>query len=73
MSDLQFYGDVEVIEKRRIRVLFGAKKRPNKKQMLAILENQEYEDITDEETLSYQEVLNIDVEEQEIEEDDDEV
>jgi hypothetical protein len=58
----EFYGDIIIIEKRRIRVSFQAKKKPTKEQMLKILENQEYDDITDEESLEYQQVLEVDLE-----------
>lgn len=49
----EFYLDVTVIEKRRIRVAFEAKKKPTKDKMLEILKNEEYQDITDEETYDY--------------------
>jgi hypothetical protein len=58
-----FYGDVEVIERRRVRVQFEAKKKPTKKQMLGILKDNAYENITDEECLEHKEVLKVDVEE----------
>lgn len=61
----QFYADVTVIKVERERVLFSAKKKPNKKQMLKILQESEYEDITDNETIEYKEVTEIEFNEDE--------
>lgn len=56
----QFYGDVVVIEERRIRVSFEAAEMPSKEAMKGLLQNQDYHDITDEETYSYLEVVDVD-------------
>jgi hypothetical protein len=58
-----FYGDVTVIEKRRLRVQITAGKKPSKKKMLEMLKESDYDDITDEENLEYLEILELDLEE----------
>ncbi len=52
-----FYLDVEVTVKERWRVQFDAEEKPSLEEMQAILENEEYADIADEELL---EVVSVD-------------
>lgn len=59
-----FYGTIRVVEERILKVSLEAKKLPTKEQALKILRNNEYDDIMDEETIAYKEVLAVDLEEQ---------
>lgn len=54
-----FYADVTVVMKQRLRVDFRCENKPTKEEMLSILQNDEYNDVTDEETLEYQSVEEI--------------
>lgn len=54
-----YYLDVTVIEKRRIRVDFNSAKKPTKASVLEMLKKQKYHDITDEEHFEYLEVLEL--------------
>lgn len=68
MSRKQFYGDIVVVERRRIRVDFFASKVPTNSEMLKALNSHAYNDITDEETLDYVSVESVEVDELEDEE-----
>jgi hypothetical protein len=54
-----FYAVVTVIERRAIKVSFSAKEKPSQDEMLEILKGGEFDDILDEEGLSYQSVEDI--------------
>lgn len=54
-----FYGDIEVLQRSRIRVSFEADRKPTKAQMLKILRDGDFEDITDEENLFWCEVRSV--------------
>ncbi len=58
-----FYGDIVVTEKRRIRLSLDSKKKPTEKELIKMLNNCEYNDITDEETLKFLTVEEIDLSE----------
>ena len=58
---MRYYGDVYVTAKLRLRISFESKKKPRKEVILQLLRNREYDDITDEETLEYITVDNVDV------------
>lgn len=66
----QFYADVYVIKKERERVSFEAKKKPTKKELLALLQGDSDFDceITDNESLEYIEVYEVEYHEQDDEE-----
>lgn len=68
-----FYMDVEVVALRRVRVDFVHDGKPTKEQMLRILNEQEYNDITDEEDLEFLEVRAMEEDgEEELDDSDDE-
>lgn len=58
-----YYGDVQVTVKRRLRVDFTHESVPGSDDMLKILRSEKYNDITDSENLEFLSVDNIDVEE----------
>ncbi len=51
--------DIIVVEKKRVRVDFSMEKKPTKANVLKMLNNIDYHDITDEETIEYLEVLEL--------------
>lgn len=56
-----YYLSVEVVEKRLLRVDCTFNKLPTKEEMLKILNHQNYNDITDEESLRILEVNDIEL------------
>jgi hypothetical protein len=65
MKKKNYYADITVIEKRRIRVDFDMSGEVTKVKLLQLLRHQKYNDITDEETFDYREVLDFEVNEEE--------
>ncbi len=58
----QYYGDVHVVEKRRLRIAFEMPGKPTKESVLKLLRKGEgIHDIVDEEGLSFVEVTKIGV------------
>lgn len=62
MASKNYYMDVVVIEKKRIRVDIDIDGPLTKERLLKLLKNQKYNDIVDEESLEYQEVISWDIE-----------
>lgn len=60
MTKKNHYLDVEVIERRRIRIDIDFAGKVTAAKLLNALEEQTYNDITDEETLEYQQVISWD-------------
>lgn len=54
-----YHMDVVVIEKKILRVEFSTDKKPTRASVLRMLNNIDYHDITEEETLEYLEVLEL--------------
>ncbi len=55
----EYYGNVVVVEKRWIRLDAKFGRKPTKEAVLAALQNGDYNDITDEGTMEYMEVLEV--------------
>jgi len=53
-----YYLDVTVLERKRVRVDFSSKEKPTKESILKMLKTHKYNDITDEEHFEYLEVLD---------------
>lgn len=51
--------DLVVVEKKKIRVEFSMEKKPTRTNVLRMLNNIDYHDIEEEETLEYLEVLEL--------------
>lgn len=69
-----FYISVTVIEKRKLKIDFTAEEKPKDNDaLLELIQNEEYNDITDEETLEIQSVEEVEyLTNEEAEESDDE-
>lgn len=54
-----YHMDLVVVEKKKIRVEFSMEKKPTRTNVLRMLNNIDYHDIEEEETLEYLEVLEL--------------